>query len=192
MISKAELAVNTAMEDLSVFEFSKHPAFSIGSHEGYVNYSFGIRLGPELTGVAAALHEIAHAAEFGPKKFKSRSKLGSFVFKAPKRHYYRDYRGYTMSYENWIGTSALLREIKTCAIQYVLLSETPKKERLDVFFEEHVEALKYMPDFGNNGFTLDRIKSEFESEIKKVNLNKVLKDIQKWLDLTGLALSSAV
>src|SRR5690606_19726332 len=62
----------------------RHPAmFFSPEMEGYIDYCFGGRAGPDI-GISHLCHELAHAAEFGPDTFKYRAYMGSFRFKMRK------------------------------------------------------------------------------------------------------------
>lgn len=169
-------------QELAVFEFSRHPAFKIAYKEGLTDGFFGYKSGPTIGGTPMVLHEVAHAMEFGSNKFRSRFKDGSFNFKSPKKNYYRDNRGYVMVYEDWMGSSALDREIRTCAIQYCLIEKTSVKMNEEDFIEEYVTALKYMPDYGNAGKSMDYVLTEFKKLKELVTLDSYLKDFEKWLN----------
>ncbi|WP_176089322.1 hypothetical protein [Achromobacter anxifer] len=51
--------------------------------EGYKDFTFGCRSGPGKESILDLAHELAHAVQFGPRKFKSRVRASGFVFKVP-------------------------------------------------------------------------------------------------------------
>lgn len=110
--------------------------------EGYSNFTFGCRAGPVQANVHDLAHELAHAAQFGPRYFSHRATSFGFVFKLRKvelfgRHYVEPKTA-----------QATMRELDTFAYQAHLMQLGGELLDLDSFFADAAEVLtRFMPDW---------------------------------------------
>jgi len=126
---------------LDRFPLGRHPGFFFNPQvEGYRDHVFGGRAGPS-THISHLFHELAHAAQFGPDAFKTRTCNGHFVFRN---------RLVTVLGQRCVEPltwSSTKRELETFAYQFHLLRSTGLKTTEDVFFRDAVRSLRYMTDW---------------------------------------------
>ena len=128
---------------LARLPLTRHPAFFFSPGlEGYRTYTFGGRAGPSVH-ISHVLHEMAHAAQFGPDEFRSRSLDSGFRFKMPQQ---------------WIANhficepstdQATQREISTFGMQLHLTRAVGMRISDAVFAHTTAGFLRHMPDSWN-------------------------------------------
>ena len=174
---------------LSPFSFVNHPGFIMKeSLEGYLNFSFGGRAGPEIS-IEHVLHEIAHAIEFGPDEFENRVSRFGFHFIVPKV----EIRG--KMYNDPRSNLGTIRELRTMAIQWQFHRALGIDTNADDYCDRITKSLRFMPDWGFVPGDSDEDRHNWRVEYLKSNLDfmgidECLERFDGWLNKTVLALSA--
>lgn len=185
----ADLTIDEFLKSLGVID---HPGLRVNPRiEGYRDYTFGCRAGPSGADVSNLAHELAHAAQFGPKAFRGRAKSGSFHFKEP----WRKVAGQMCLDAR--TAQATLRELDTFAHQAHLMELVqPGFDRSTLF----TYAADLLTDFMHDWYA---VPGESEQERKAWCYAKaqefygeqkpedVLLKLMQWLDATAVQLSQS-
>lgn len=116
------------------------PAFVFGLHEGYKDYHFGLRVGPNID-VDGVIHDLAHIVEFGQGQFRRRCVGGRLHFNVPRKWIYNRY-----CEEPQTG-QASLREARTFGIQVRLKELMGYKVQWDAEVKQVLSILRLMHDW---------------------------------------------
>lgn len=160
-----------------------HAALKVNPEiEGYKNYVFGARAGPDICFTNLA-HELAHAAQFGKENFRWRAKDFGFLFKLPKKFICDRYC------VEPITIQATVRELETFAYQLHILIKSGCKKTPKALATDLVENLYYMPDW----FLVPGTKKSDKSNwcvakvlhyYQQLSTEEVFARIHDWLDAT--------
>jgi hypothetical protein len=158
-----------------------HPALRIDPWiEGYREYTFGGKAGPEIA-IINVFHELAHAAEFGARRFCHRTVGGKFYFKIPRVFLFGSY------YAEPRTVQGSLREAKTFAYQLHLMQAAGLRVKSDEFFDEMARVMVYLADAVNvpGDGSADGVAWRRERIVEfynSVDREYVLDQLKKWLD----------
>lgn len=175
-----------AIQDfLTKLGIASHPGLQFNyNKEGYSNFTFGCRAGPGRPTVNDLAHELAHAAQFGPRNFKYRAVYGDFSFRMRKVTILGN------QYDEPKTAQATLRELDTFAYQAHLMQIAGVDIDLKQHFEKAADLMvRFMPDWlAIPGHDCDSRKawcvnkaSEFYTRRKA---KTALKRLIGWLDET--------
>ena len=158
-----------------------HPALKIDPWiQGYRAYTFGGRAGPEVS-IINVFHELAHAAEFGARRFQYRAVGGKFHFKIPTVTIFNQ-----ICYEP-ITVQGSLREAKTFAYQLHLMQAAGLRVNVEKFFDQMAKVMVYLADAINVpgdgraegvAWRRERIVEFYNT----TNQEYVLDQLKRWLD----------
>lgn len=201
----SDIEFNTKLDSCKIdcFSFSNlkrlpwfnHIAFKIDPKiEGYKNFVFGGRAGPDIGNGMNVLHEMSHAIQFGANCFKSRTENGSFVFKQKGSKYLFGQYIYEPTTNN-----CSLRELETFAIQ-LHIYEYLFGEMSELDYKNYVydisNIMKYLPDvfemyrsFEPNIELTHKYLIEF---YKKWDMKKIEKSMNSWLKNTQIELNKNI
>ena len=160
-----------------------HAALRTNSEiEGYRNYIFGARAGPDVCFTHLA-HEIAHAAQFGKENFRWRAKDFGFVFEIPKKFVYDRYCVEPVTIQ------ATVRELETFAYQLHILIKSGYKKTPQSLARELVESIRFMPDWllipgDTSKAKLDWCLAQVLQRYQQLSTEEVFAKINDWLDAT--------
>lgn len=163
---------------------AKHPALRIQPGlEGYRDYLFGARAGPNLSSVNL-FHELAHAAEFGPELFRYRAMEGGFQFKVPRRFIYDRYCAEPRT------DGATDRELRTFAYQLHLMHAAGCKQAEKPFFDYGAKVMRFMHDWWHVPGDDDEGRARhcaarIEQCYQELDAKVVLDRLEGWLDATA-------
>lgn len=128
-------------ERLKRLPLARHPALFFNPWvEGYRDYAFGGRAGPSVQ-ASSMFHELAHAAQFGVEKFRTRATDTGFHFKVPQRFIYDRYCAEPRTHQ------ATLRELETFAYQLHLMRLAGYKLDDRAFTDYSARLMQYMHDW---------------------------------------------
>lgn len=178
-----EMKINTFLKKLGI---AGHPGLRVDPKlEGYQDFTFGCRAGPVEPNVNDLAHELAHAAQFGPRYFKFRAFKHGFQFRM------RQVELLGRFYSEPSTPQATTRELDTFAYQAHLLQLAGVKLDLDKHFEEAADILtRFMPDWwAVPGDTSAERKAWCVAQGKRFYERRkpqtVLNRLRGWLDLTA-------
>lgn len=122
---------------------SDHPGFRLDQNlSGYRDYTFGCRAGPGRKNLLDLAHELAHAAQFGPRYFRYRASEHGFIFRVRKVYLLGRY------YDDPRTAQATIRELDTFAYQAHLLEFAGIKLNRDHLFHYAARILtRFMHDW---------------------------------------------
>ena len=169
---------------LSRLPVANHPALFFNPFvEGYRNYCFGGKVGPRVE-TEAVFHELAHAAEFGPDAFAHRGVDGRFAFKVPQVFVYNRYCDEAKT------AQATLRELRTFANQWYLMTLAGKKISKTLFAQRATYSMKFMHDQWNVPGTSSEEKHQWCTAkvlelIEHLTAEDVVARLERWLDATA-------
>lgn len=158
-----------------------HPALKIDPWiQGYREYTFGGKAGPEIA-IINVFHELAHAAEFGARRFRHRTVGGKFYFKIPTVTVFNQ-----ICYEPRTVQGSL-REAKTFAYQLHLMQAAGLRIKEDEFFDEMARVMVYLADAVNvpGDGSADGVAWRRERIVEFYNATPqeyVLDQLKMWLD----------
>lgn len=172
-------------ERLKRLPVANHPALFFNPWvQGYRDYAFGGRAGPSVQ-ASSMFHELAHGAQFGPEKFRTRATAdGSFHFKVPRRYIYNRYC--TMPKTN----GATRRELQTFAYQLHLMRLAGYKVNDAAFVAYSAKLMQYMHDWYHVPGEGDAGRAAFCAEVlqeyyAQVTAGEVVDRLEAWLDATA-------
>ena len=169
---------------------------NLGSHpgllfnltlQGYRDFTFGGRAGPSVH-VTHLFHELAHAAQFGPKQFARRAKPHGYVFKVPTVYL----AGQVCSEPD--TRQGVERELDTFAHQLHLMQAAGLKMAPKTFIAYSATLMRFMPDWYHvpggseakrNAFCRAAIRKRYAA----LTQAEVLDKLRGWLDATQRRLS---
>lgn len=174
---------------LGRLKIGRHPAlrFSPGL-EGYREYVFGARAGPEIS-ATNLFHELGHAAQFGGGNFRYRATVHGFLFKSPRKIYVAG-----TGYPEPATAGATERELQAIAFQLHLMQSAGYSVREDAYFEKGAQLMKYMEDWwhvpgvGEEG-RLKTCKDKIARYFHETSASEVADRLEAWLDATKKRLS---
>ena len=150
--------------------------------QGYRDHTFGGRAGPSVH-LSHLFHELAHAAQFGPKQFARRAKPHGFVFKMPTvcvqgRHY-----------DEPDTRQGVERELDTFAHQLHLMQAAGLKMAPKAFIAYSATLMRFMPDWYNVPGKGEEQRFAFcrayiEQRYAALSQDAVLENLRGWLDAT--------
>jgi len=143
-LERLKLHVDCA-QFLRALGIDHHPGFRWDLKlEGYHNFTFGCRAGPGEPNVLDLCHELAHAAQFGPRQFKRRALQRGFHFGV---------RAIVIAgrmCDEPLTACATSRELDTFAYQAHLLEASGLQvDRQELFRYAGVLLVRWMPDWYN-------------------------------------------
>lgn len=150
--------------------------------QGYRDHTFGGRAGPSVH-LSHLFHELAHAAQFGPKQFARRAKPHGFVFKTPTVCV----QG--RQYDEPDTRQGVERELDTFAHQLHLMQAAGLKTAPETFISYSATLMRFMPDWyhvpGENeekrfAFCRDHMRKRYAALTQAT----VLDSLRAWLDAT--------
>lgn len=168
---------------LSRLPVARHPALRfLPGLEGYKNYLFGARAGPSVN-VDNLLHELAHAAQFGPLNFRTRCTESGFLFKMRLT----TFQGHT--YAEMQTTKAIDRELETFAFQLHFRHLVGYREDEQAYCRRAAAALVYMPDWLNVPGSCDEKRTAYcvkkiEDAYSRIDEKDAASALEGWLDAT--------
>lgn len=132
--------INTFLANLGI---AAHPGLRVASdQEGYRNYTFGCRVVYGKPAVKHLAHELAHAAQFGPRYFRYRAFDYGFNFRLRKVYILGQY------YAEPRTAQATRRELETFAYQAHLMELAGVKFCRDTLFRHAAGVLtRFMADW---------------------------------------------
>lgn len=167
--------------------FGAHPGLLFSPWlEGYRDHTFGGKAGPSV-GITHLMHELGHAAEFGPAAFKSRGREFGFVFRT------KEVEILGRMYPQPLTSQATHRELRTFANQLHLMRLAGEKVSEEFFFDDSAYVMRLMPDCwnipgegedGRRAFCAEAIRNYYES----TTAAEVVDRLVGWLDLTAAKL----
>lgn len=172
---------------LDRFPFRDHPGFRYDRNiEGYRDYTFGCRAGPEVDG-RNLLHELGHAVEFGPDQFKSRCRYGHFRFRIPKVWIYGE------PYDNFSTCLATKRELRAIAWQGRLAQGIMAEKEVQQMLDHFAEVMVWMPDEINipGDTEQERIswcREMIQKQYDAYTTQEAYRRLEGWLDRTAAEL----
>lgn len=158
-----------------------HPALKINPLvEGYKDFTFGGSSAGH-SHISNVFHELAHAAEFGARRFQHRASSVGFYFKIPRKLVY-----HTMVCEP-CTVQITMREIRTFAYQVHLMQAAGIRVNISVQFTEMAELCDWLPDRWNIPGNTDSerrewCRNEIISSYLAVTQQEVLCKLKGWLD----------
>jgi len=162
-----------------------HPGLRVAKNrEGYRDYTFGCRAGPGAATISDLAHELAHAAQFGPRYFKTRARAHGFDFRLRRVWIYNQYC------IDQRTTQATCRELDTFAYQAHLmeLAGVPF-DREDLFKHAADLMTRFMHDWycvpgdsteERKAWCIEKAKAYYARR----KADTVLRRLNAWLDLT--------
>ena len=158
-----------------------HPALKIDPWvEGYKNFTFGGSAAghPHISNV---FHELAHAAEFGARRFQHRATSVGFHFKTPQKFIFN-----TLLCEPRT-MQMTMREIRTFAYQIHLMQAAGLHINVEAQFTDMAVLCDWLPDHWNiPGHTYSEkrawCRNEIISHYQSVTQQDVLDKLKGWLD----------
>lgn len=159
----------------------KHPALKINPWvEGYKDFTFGGSAAGH-SHISNVFHELAHAAEFGARRFQHRASHSGFRFKIPRKFVFN-----TLVCEP-CTVQITMREIRTFAYQIHLMQAAGLRVNIGVQFTEMAELCDWLPDRWNIPGNTDSEKrewcrNEIISHYLDVTQQEVLGKLEGWLD----------
>lgn len=135
-----KMKIEVFLQNLGI---ANHPGLRVSHRlQGYWNFTFGCRAGPVRANICDLSHELAHAAQFGPRYFKARASETGFSFRLRKVLVLGSY------YDEPITAKATLRELDTFAYQAHLLEMAGVRFDRASFFKHAAHLMtSYMPDW---------------------------------------------
>ncbi len=169
---------------------SDHPGFRLDQNlSGYRDYTFGCRAGPGRKNLLDLSHELAHAAQFGPRYFRYRAAEYGFVFRVRKVYLLGLY------YDDPMTPQATIRELDTFAYQAHLLEFAGIKVNRNHLFQYAARILTmfmsdsaFVPgaDDAQRKLWCEQKAQELYARRKQAT---VLRRLNGWLDETAKRLS---
>ena len=176
---------------LKKLPWNDHPAFMTDpTIEGYRDYKFGARAGPETDGWNC-MHEMAHAVQFRANNFRSRVKNGSFVFKKPGAFWSMGHYCYEPT-----STRGTMRELETFAIQFKMIEFVLGKQDVREYVKHITRLISWLPDHynlykstlinGNERKTsmLNISQKHLMEFYDKWSFEMIAEEMNRWLDKT--------
>ncbi len=180
------MKIDVFLQNLGI---SGHPGLRVSRRsEGYRNYTFGCRAGPCKANVRDLAHELAHAAQFGPRSFKNRAFEYGFDFRMRQvlvlGRYYSEPR----------TPQATLRELDTFAYQAHLMELAGIKLDRSRFFKHAADLMtRFMTDWycvpgddeqARKAWCMERVNALYARRKPET----VLRRLKGWLDETQVRL----
>lgn len=168
---------------LSRLPVARHPALRfLPGLEGYKNYLFGARTGPTVA-VDNLLHELAHAAQFGPQHFITRCSESGFLFKMKSTEFHG------CVFVDMQTTKAIERELQTFALQLHLRHIVGYRGNEEDYCRRAADMMVYMPDWLNipGSSDEDRIvycAKKIEEYYAQTDEKETVSALEGWLDAT--------
>lgn len=168
---------------LGTHRIARHPALRVGlGIEGYQNYVFGCRWGPDVV-VDALCHELAHAVEFGPDAFSERcSPLGGFVFREKR----------VFSYGRFVTETTTgqitERECRATGIAFIIMQAFGMKRDFESYASSHVSTMGFNPDWIVYHKKEQALQDLIRDGRGMYSNAEVFDRLEGWLDLTALRL----
>lgn len=184
MVPKPNRALCVFSERLKRLRIGGHPGLLFNPWlEGFRDHTFGGRAGPSI-GVSNLLHELGHAAQFGPDKFTDRCKPYGFVFRT------RQVTVLGRQYPEPLSMQSTDRELETFAFQLHLMRLCGSKVSDAWFFADSASVMRLMPDWWcvpgdgeaeRKAFCAQRIAELHHG----TSSNTVVDRLEVWLDKTA-------
>lgn len=168
---------------LARLPMARHPALFVRpSQQGYCDYAFGGRAGPDIA-PTHLFHDLAHAAQFGPDAFRTRAHVSGFAFKVPRRYIFQQLVSEPQTMQ------ATQREVDTFGYQLHLMRAAGCRISDRAFFEDNSRAMSFMHDWywvpgEDEDARRDYLVNAMAESYARVTQAEALDRLEGWLDKT--------